>query len=121
MRAADSPEAFRGTYESMVSSDVQRQGGELTLAVIGDVDWDAVLTLEPRWETAVDDGDLSDVTIDLTQVRFVDSSGIGLLVTTVDRIHARGASVRILKPAPHVFRVFEVVGVHEMLPFVDAA
>lgn len=106
----------------MVSSDVQRTGdGVLTLAVSGDVDWDAVLKLEPEWETAIDAGALTDVTIDLTQVRFVDSTGISLLASAVDRIRARGARARILKPEPHVFRVFEVVGVEDMLPFVDDA
>lgn len=105
----------------MVSSEVRRTDeGALTLAVGGDVDWDAVLTLEPEWEAAIDAGDLTDVTIDLTRVRFVDSTGISLLSTAVDRARARGAEVRILKPEPHVFRVFEVVGVHDMLPFVDA-
>jgi anti-sigma B factor antagonist len=106
----------------MVSFDAQRRsGGELTLEVGGDVDWDGVLTLEPHWETAIDEGELTDVTIDLTQVRFIDSTGISLLTSAVDRIQARGAGVRILRPEPQVFRVFEVTGVDEMLPFVDAA
>ena len=102
----------------MVTSDTKRPGGgQLTLEVTGDVDWDAVLTLEPQWETAIDEGELEDVTIDLTRVRFVDSTGISLLMTAVDRIRARGAEVRILKPEPPVFRIFEVTGVADHLPF----
>ena len=102
-----------------MTCDAKRaDGGRLTLEVVGDVDWDAVLTLEPQWETAIDEGELKDVTIDLTRVRFVDSTGISLLNTAVDRIRARGAEVRILKPDPPVFRIFEVVGVDDLLPFV---
>jgi anti-sigma B factor antagonist len=89
--------------------------------VSGDVDWGAVLTLEPQWETAIDEGDLSDVTIDLTRVRFVDSTGISLLTSAVDRVRARGASVRIVKPEPQVFRTFQVAGVDDALPFVEPA
>ena len=105
----------------MVSFDAQRRStGELTLEVSGDMDWDAVLTLEPQWERAIDEGDLREVTIDLTRVRFVDSTGISLLTSAIDRIRARGAGVRIVKPQPHVFRTFEVVGVDDLLPFVEA-
>ena len=105
----------------MVSFNAQRRGGgELTLEVSGDVDWDAVLTLEPHWESAIDEGDLTDVTIYLTRVRFIDSTGISLLTSAAERIRARGGRVRILKPEANVFRIFEVVGVHDMLPFVDA-
>lgn len=92
-----------------------------TFEVTGDMDWDAVLTLEPQWETAIDNGDLADdVTIDLSRVRFVDSTGISLIISAVDRIRARGANVRIVKPEPQVFRIFEVVGMDDVLPFVEA-
>ena len=92
-----------------------------TFEVTGDMDWDAVLALEPQWETAIDNGDLADeVTIDLTRVRFVDSTGISLLTSAVDRIRARGANVRIVKPEPQVFRIFQVVGLDGVLPFVEA-
>ncbi len=104
----------------MVSFETQRRSaGELTFEVSGDVDWGAVLTLEPQWETAIDEGELAEVTIDLTRVRFIDSTGISLLMTAVDRARARGAEVRIRRPEPQVFRVFEVAGVADLLPFVD--
>ena len=106
----------------MVSFDARRRGSdELTIEVGGDVDWDAVLTLEPQWESVIDEGELSDVTIDLARVRFIDSTGISLLTSAADRIRDRGARLRIVKPEPQVFRIFEVVGIHDMLPFVDAA
>ena len=109
---------IRGNLRRVLTFNVQRRAGELTLVVDGDLDWDAVLSLEPLWETAIDEGELADVTIDLSRVRFVDSTGISLLTSAVDRVGARGAEVRILRPEPHVFRVFEVVGVDDMLPFV---
>lgn len=105
----------------MVSSDVRRSGDDLTFEVAGDVDWDAVLTLEPLWERTIDEGDPVDVTIDLTRVRFIDSTGISLLISAVDRTRARGAEVRILKPEAQVFRVFEIAGVDDVLPFVERA
>lgn len=105
----------------MVTSDVRRNGKDLTFEVAGDVDWDAVLTLEPLWERAIDEGEPADVTIDLTRVRFVDSTGISLLTSAVERVRARGAEVRILKPEAHVFRVFEITEVDDVLPFVDVA
>ena len=105
----------------MVTSDVRRSGNDLTFEVGGDVDWDAVLTLEPLWETAIDEGDPADLTIDLARVRFIDSTGISLLITAVDRARARGAEARILKPEAQVFRVFEIAGVDDVLPFVDPA
>jgi len=60
------------------------------------------------------------VTIDLTRVRFIDSTGIRLLTSAVERIRAAAAVCASSSRKRTSSASFEVVGVHDMLPFADA-
>jgi anti-sigma B factor antagonist len=113
--------ARSGQSAYMVSFDARRKDRELVVEIGGDLDWDAVLTIEPRLEEATGDPDLESLTLDLSGLTFIDSSGIGLLISTVERCRAEDVEVRIVKPEQHVFHVFEVVGLADVLPFIDGA
>ena len=54
--------------------------------------------------------------VDLEQVSFLDSSGMGVLVSTLRRIRERDGSLRLTAPSPHVRRVLELTGITKLLP-----
>jgi anti-anti-sigma factor len=92
--------------------------GETTKAVLaGDFDMQATFTVEPALEGALDRPGLSQLELDLSQLRFVDSTGIGVLLRVEAEARERGVALRILPPRPEVHRIFEVSGVAEALPF----
>lgn len=53
------------------------------------------------------------VTVDLEHVVFIDSSGLGALVTASQRAASRGATVVVRNPQGPVRRVFEITGLLE--------
>jgi anti-anti-sigma factor len=57
--------------------------------------------------------------IDLEQVRFVDSSFVGFLVTLVTRVHREGKELLIARPRGHVRRVLGTVGLPNIVPVYD--
>lgn len=105
----------------MHSFDVSRTGDSVTVAPQGEIDWDTVLSLEPALEDAVAQGGLRRLVVDLTQVTFIDSSGINLLIQTVERCREGGIEPVLVKPELHVFHVFEVLGLQDVLPFAEQA
>ena len=90
-----------------------------TVTVTGDLDLASVDRLETARATALASNP-SSLLIDLSGVRFVDSSGLKFLIET-DRLSRTGGwRLQLLRPADSAMRVFVVTGADRHLPFVDA-
>lgn len=83
--------------------DGARLSGELDLQVYEKAD----LALSPLFDAP------GDVTIDVSDLAFIDSSGIRLLVRLERAIHDRGV-LHLQGPSPHIARVFEVAGLPDL-------
>lgn len=62
--------------------------------------------------------------IDLTDLEFIDSTGLGVLVGTLRRVRASGGDVRLAAARSGITRVFSVTGldrVFSLYPTVEAA
>ena len=82
--------------------------GEITAATIRHL---AELA-ENRLETLVPD---SEVTIDLSEVPFVDSSGVGLMLRLKKRAWQRRVAVLYANPTPAVINVLKLTRLEEFL------
>ena len=54
------------------------------------------------------------IVVDLRGVSFLDSRMVGTLVSAFKKAEHRGCRLALVRPNPHVWRVFEVGGVSEM-------
>jgi anti-anti-sigma factor len=97
--------------------DVTVEGGKTRAAITGDFDMQATFAVEPALEQALDRPGMSALEIDLSRLRFVDSTGIGVLLRLDAEARERGVAVAILPAPPEVQRVFEMSGVLDALPF----
>lgn len=64
------------------------------------------------------------VVVDLAGVTFIDSTGIGVLMSAVKRARAFGGDVRLAGVKPFVTKVLEITGLHRVFrgyPTVDEA
>jgi anti-anti-sigma factor len=61
------------------------------------------------------------IVLDLSELEFIDSMGIHFVVTAHERARARGRDFTILRGGPQVERVFNLVGLDDVLPFADPA
>jgi anti-anti-sigma factor len=62
------------------------------------------------------------IEIDLSKVRALDSSGVGVLVAMYDTVSRRRAPViwRLLNPAPHVRQLLELMRLHRIFEITPA-
>jgi anti-sigma B factor antagonist len=97
---------------------VEEPGPGLLVRLDGALDVSATGAIDEVVQLAQERG--GTLTIDLRPVTFVDSSGIRLLLATVRSANRLGTSVRLIRPAPEVQRVFETLCLDTVLPFVDA-
>jgi anti-sigma B factor antagonist len=57
--------------------------------------------------------------IDLRRVTFMDSSALGVLVGTLKRARSNGGSMRLIRPADRLFRLFQITGLTQVFDFCD--
>lgn len=89
--------------------------GLRVLYVAGDVDFDAAPQLKRRIVGCIDGGDHT-LVIDLTNVGFIDSTAIGVLVGAVKRIRAVGGSLAVVCDNDDVRGIFAAVGLENVIP-----
>src|SRR5215207_7097952 len=83
--------------------------GELDMATEGELR--AVLEREAA---------LGAVTLDLSGLRFLDTSGLRLILETAEAARRDGFTFTVLPGIPAVQRLFEIAGVTELVPFPDS-
>jgi anti-anti-sigma factor len=59
------------------------------------------------------------VVIDLSNLTFIDSSGLHALLRAHQDCRARGHELRVIPGPEKVHRLFEITGMNEALPFTD--
>ena len=93
-----------------------QSAGTAELALSGDLDMSATFRLEPALDRLLSSSQVGEVVLDLGDVNFVDSSGLGLLLATYERSREAGTAMAIVGPSPEVQRVFRLAGVETVLP-----
>ncbi len=92
-------------------------GGWHTLRLVGEVDLAASILLDEVIERvcaiAVDG-----IVLDLSEVSFIDSTGVRAVLVLHERCKEQGTELRISSGSKVVQRVFEIAGLLDRLPFV---
>ena len=82
----------------------------VTIAAEGEIDVSCASELRAAIDGALA-GEAESIVVDLAQVPYIDSTGIGVLVGAVHRGADAGVSVRVANPQRNVRRVLEMLGV----------
>lgn len=104
-----------------VTINEQRDGTSTVMSVSGEVDIATAPSLRQRLVDAIDDG-VRDVTVDLSGVGFMDSTGLGVLIGGLKRARQLDGSLVVVNPSSTVRKIFEVTGLVDVLGIsTDAA
>jgi anti-sigma B factor antagonist len=94
------------------------EGGVHRLTPIGELDLATAPVLESAFEAALRDHDAEMIVVDLTELSFIDSSGIHLLI----RMHGACADLdrlRVINGSRPVERLLDLTGVRAHLPIIS--
>lgn len=84
----------------------------------GEVDVSCASELRDAINAALD-GEATQVTVDLAEVPYIDSTGIGVLVGAVHRAEEAGVTLRVANPQRNVRRVLDMLAVSAELGIDD--
>ena len=79
----------------------------------GEVDLHSASDLSDRLLSAIDNG-RTQLVVDLTEIGFIDSTGLGALVAAHNHATERGVSLHIVCPTERLLKLFRITGLHEV-------
>lgn len=97
----------------------KKKDGRTRVCVEGEVDVSNASELRDALDGALSSGS-QEVEIDLSQVPYIDSTGIGVLVGTAHRATDKGVGLVVSRPQSNVARVLKLLGVGEELHVSEA-
>lgn len=93
----------------------EKNNGIGLITLIGTLDIIGTGEIETRF-SGYCAGDRSRVVVDLSQVDFLTSIGIRLLVLTAKSVASRGGMMVLINPIPEVHGVLEITGIPAIIP-----
>jgi anti-anti-sigma factor len=94
----------------------ERDARKARLVLGGDLDMAARFQAEQALDALLAEP-VEQLVVDLGEVTFVDSTGMGMVLEVHDRARTEGFKLRLLRGPKDVQRVFELAGVADVLPF----
>jgi len=100
-------------------SEVDREGIPV-LEVRGEVDVSTAPELREKLLALAEQGSTIAV-VDLSEVSFVDSTALGVLVSGVKRLRSSGGDLRLVVTQPRISKVFEITGLTDVFAIFTSA
>ena len=109
-----------GTGGPALSTRVSRTGSTATVELCGELDLATAQSLRSCLAPLVQDARAPDrLVLDLTDLTFLDASGISALLTVQRTLAARGGELVLRSPSRLVRRVVRVLDLEQLLPVED--
>lgn len=93
-------------------------GDQTVLSVAGEVDVFTAPSLRDTFTQLVDDGRYR-VVVDLEQVAFLDSTGLGVLVGGLKKVSAHDGYVRLVCTQDRILKIFRITGLTQVFAIYD--
>ena len=93
----------------------RRTGDRLCVHLSGEIDHCAASELRAQIEELLQDASIRSLWLDFTDVSFMDSSGVGMIIGRYKTMRERGGSVAACGLKPPVEKLFRMAGLHRII------
>jgi anti-anti-sigma factor len=90
-------------------------GEQVDVGLVGELDMASCFRLESEVERHLDEPGTRRLVLDLAELGFLDSAGLGTLLTIRDRAQDLDVELRLVNPSDPVRRILEATGTAPML------
>lgn len=90
-------------------------GGTMTVMLEGDIDHHNARQLRGKIDTKMFIMRPDELVLDLSQVSFMDSSGLGLILGRYSRATELGIGFRVVNPTPEIRRILDLAGTERLI------
>ena len=97
---------------------IQRDGDVVILALHGVLDVASAPTFQTALQSILDEGD-NRVAVDMADVSFMDSSGLGVLIAAYRRLSGGGGQIALANVVPAVHKVLQLTRTDRLFSLHD--
>jgi len=90
-------------------------GSQLIVKLSGELDHHTSESLRNKIDQHYSAHNLSNIIFDLTDLKFMDSSGIGLIMGRYKMCKERNGSVSIVSTSPYINRILKMSGIYKII------
>ena len=101
-----------------IKSNYENDSNEWLVALKGELDLACANNLKEELYKAVEEK-FADVVIDMTDLEYIDSTGIGVLVGLMKKLRTDGKDIKISNAKDNVKRIFKITGLDQIINMED--
>jgi len=121
-RSPDAADGSRGVAASPILTLKElRQGAESLVSLSGELDLSSAPPLRELLSRVLDDDRLHRLVVDLSDLIYLDSTGLSVFVTAHKRASTSGIEFCLANPNPSVSQLFKVTALDQVFEIVDSA
>ncbi len=98
--------------------DIGEKDGVVVLKLDGEVDVYTAPKLKSRLVDLVDQGKFK-IVVDLEEVDFMDSSGLGVLVGGLKRVRSHDGAIALVCTQENILKIFRITGLVKVFPIFE--
>ncbi|MDE5412049.1 MAG: anti-sigma F factor antagonist [Bacillaceae bacterium] len=95
--------------------DLEQRGSVLLVRLEGELDHHTAEQLRTQVERQLEDQDLKHIVLNLEQLSFMDSSGLGVILGRYKQVKNNGGEMVVCAISPAVKRLFEMSGLFKIV------
>ncbi len=92
-----------------------KQRDRLTVALNGELDHFSAMNIRRELDELISDPGVRHLMLDMADLKFMDSSGIGVILGRYRILAARGGSVWVRNMNPQINRIFQLSGMAQII------
>lgn len=93
----------------------EKKGNALTVYLTGELDHSAAEGVRAELDALIDATGAKRLLLDVGELRFMDSSGIGLVIGRYKKMTRRGGSVAVVGANRRIDRIFDMAGLYALV------
>ena len=93
----------------------EKRKNALVIRLSGELDHSEAARVRGEMDDLIDDTGVRRLVFDLSDLKFMDSSGIGLIIGRYKRLSRRGGSVAVAGPDARIDKLFRMCGVYQVV------
>ena len=90
----------------------------LYVSLNGELDEYNASSAKETLDNLFDKDGFSQIVIDLSELEFMDSTGIGMLIGRYKKMKGENKNIYICNPSKHIDRIFKMTGLYEIMPLI---
>ena len=94
-------------------------GSTLYVGLNGELDESSAVFVRSKLDALIDKGGMKKVVVELSDLSFMDSTGVGVLLGRYKRLQSKGIPIYIANPTPSIDKLLNLSGMYGIMPKVE--